>query len=238
MCTVASIEIEKAIQELKKGRPVLVYDSDDRERETDIVVASQFVTSDIIHLMRSEGGGLICTTVDWDSAEKLGLPYLADLFQNASDRYPTLKLLIPNDIPYDEISSFSLTINARDTFTGITDNDRSKTIKKFAELLHDIDVEELETDAAREKFGREFRSPGHVHLLRTSKNPLTSRFGHTELSTALVTMAGLTRSATICEMMGEGGSRPPDETRKFARENNYVWLSGDEVVEAWNKWSQ
>jgi len=53
------------------------------------------------------------------------------MYSCINDRYPVLKELIANDIPYDSKSSFSLYINHRDTFTGITDIDRSLTMKKF-----------------------------------------------------------------------------------------------------------
>jgi 3,4-dihydroxy 2-butanone 4-phosphate synthase len=68
--------IEKVIEALRKGKPILIYDSDKREKETDIVVASQFVTSDIIRMMRKDGGGLICETIEYKQASKLGLDYL------------------------------------------------------------------------------------------------------------------------------------------------------------------
>lgn len=44
--------ISSALQSLRSGKPVLIFDSSDREGETDIVVASQFVTPQIIRMMR------------------------------------------------------------------------------------------------------------------------------------------------------------------------------------------
>ena len=37
-------ELEKAIRDIREGKMVLVYDFDDRERETDMVLASEFMT--------------------------------------------------------------------------------------------------------------------------------------------------------------------------------------------------
>ena len=46
--------IEKALDAIRKGQVILIYDFDDREKESDMTVASQFVTHDIIRQMRSE----------------------------------------------------------------------------------------------------------------------------------------------------------------------------------------
>ena len=53
---------ERALDDIRAGRPVLVYDFDDRERETDMTVASQFVTASTLRTMRHDAGGLVCTT--------------------------------------------------------------------------------------------------------------------------------------------------------------------------------
>jgi len=108
----------KAVEALRSGRPVLIYDADGREEETDIAYASEFVTPGAVRRLRKDGGGLVCTTFTHEGGEKLGLPYLSELFYKEGGRYPVLKELIPNDIPYDEGSSFSITINHRQTFEG------------------------------------------------------------------------------------------------------------------------
>jgi 3,4-dihydroxy 2-butanone 4-phosphate synthase len=123
-----------ALDELKKGHIVLIYDADGREEETDMVIASEFVTPDAVRLLRKDGGGLICTTADTRIQGALGLPFMTELFQGMADRYPVMDGLTPNDIPYDVKSAFGITINHRKTFTGITDNDRALTISEFAKL--------------------------------------------------------------------------------------------------------
>jgi 3,4-dihydroxy 2-butanone 4-phosphate synthase len=88
------------------------------------------------------------------------------------------------------------------------------------------------------EFGKNFRSPGHVHLLCTSNDLLKSRKGHTELSTALMLMAKLAPSATICEMIGENGkSLTKNEAKKYAEKNRLMFLEGKEILEAWKSWS-
>ena len=224
--------IDKILQDIRSGRPVLVYDFDDRERECDLTVASEFVTHETLRMMRKEAGGLVCTTTPYKTAMEIGLPFLSDVFWDDVDRYPLLKAMAPSDIPYDRTkSSFGITINHRQTYTGITDNDRALTITEYAKVLFsDKPAEEI-----REELGKNFRAPGHVHLLNTSERILKTRFGHTELCTALMYMAGVKPSATICEMMGDdGGSRPFDSVKEWAEENGIPIIRGVEVIAAWN----
>ena len=126
--------IKKAIEDLKKGKFVLIHDSDTREDETDFIIASEFITPEKIKTMRKDGGGLIFLMISNEVADKFDLPFLTDLYNSNLDKYPILNSLIANDIPYDTKSSFSLYINHRNTFTGITDIDRSLTIKEFADI--------------------------------------------------------------------------------------------------------
>jgi 3,4-dihydroxy 2-butanone 4-phosphate synthase len=221
-----------ALDALRKGDIILLYDADGREEETDFVMASQFVKPKDIAQMRRDGGGLICTTVDPVCREKLALPYLTELYQEAENEYPIVKRLVPNDIPYDEKSAFTLTINHRKTFTGISDNDRALTISEFAALCGSART--MSGEEVQREFGKNFRSPGHIHLLNASNGLLDARKGHTELSTAMMSMAGLVPSATICEMVGNNGhSTPKNDSLTYAEERELVFIEGKDVVEVW-----
>ncbi len=229
-------KVETALEVLRKGQFVLVYDADGREEETDFIIAAQFVTPDSVRTMRRDGGGLIFLIVDNVTKEKLGLPYLADLFYREGNRWPVLKELIPNDIPYDTKSSFSITINHRKTFTGITDKDRALTISEFAKLT--TEIASLTTVKAQRLFGERFRAPGHVPLCTSSEKPLQNRFGHTELGVALVTMAGLTPIAAGCEMMDSYNALLKKDAIKYSKEHVLMFLEGKEIREAWKAWSE
>ncbi len=229
--------IQKAIEELREGNIVLIYDADGREEETDLVVASQFVTPDKVRILRKDGGGLIFMMVHSDVWKQFKLPYLTDVYTDNWEKYPVFKALVPNDIPYDTKSSFSMTINHRKTFTGITDVDRAMTMKEFARVS--AEAFELHDGHALDMFGQEFRSPGHVPICSASTNILENRFGHTELSVALMTMADLIPVATGCEMMADGGhALSKEEAMAYAEEHGHVYLEGREIVEAWRKWSE
>jgi len=227
------MRLDDAVGEIRNGKIVLVYDFDDRERETDMVIASQFVTPSVIQKMRKDAGGLICTTTPYNIAKELGLPFMADVFFDDSPKYPLLKRMSPTDIPYDGTrSSFGVTINHRKTYTGITDNDRALTISEYSKIIFSGESAERRID----ELGKNFRSPGHVHLLNTSEKILKNRKGHTELSTALMMLAGVNPSATICEMMGDdGNAMSKKDAVKYASRNGYVFLEGNEIIDAWEK---
>ena len=229
--------ISRAITDLQNGKFVLIYDDDDREGEADIVMASEFVAPESIRTMRKDGGGLIFLMTSSEIADKLKLPFLADLFSDVDDKYPVLKELIPNDIPYDSKSSFSLYINHRDTFTGITDIDRSLTMNKFSDLAKKI--ENIDDGAATKMFGKEFRSPGHIPICVASKNLLNERVGHTELVVSLLKMADVIPVGSGCEIMGDTGrALSKTKAKQYADENGFVFLEGKEIIKAWKKWSK
>ena len=54
------LEIEKAIEEIKAGRMVILVDDEDRENEGDLCMAAEKVTPEAINFMAKYGRGLIC----------------------------------------------------------------------------------------------------------------------------------------------------------------------------------
>ena len=229
--------IDQAISDLQKGKFILIYDDDKREGETDLVISSEFATHVAIRTMRKDGGGLIFLMISKETANKLKLPFLTDMYSAINDKYPVLKALTPNDIPYDTKSSFSLYINHRNTFTGITDIDRSLTMRKFADLAKKI--ENVNDGYATKLFGNEFRSPGHIPICVAAENLLNERRGHTELVVSMMKMANLIPTGSGCEIMGDDGKAlPKDKAERYANDHGLVFLEGKEIVEAWKKWSK
>lgn len=220
--------IEKALKAFRNGEIVLVFDDDNRERETDMIIAAELMKPQHLTTIRNNAGGLVCVPISSEISEKLGIPFMTDIMEAAGYKFPVMAELSPIDIPYDEKSAFSITVNHRQTFTGITDNDRAFTIKELGLLCKNKDYS---------NFGRFFRSPGHVTLLRAAKGHVLKRRGHTELSIALAEMAGVTPVAVCCEMMDDitGDSMTTDDVEKYAQKNNLLFLSGAEVVEAYHE---
>ena len=55
----------------------------------------------------------------------------------------------------------------------------------------------------------------------------------------MMVMAGVRPSGSICEMMGDdGNSRRKEETKRYAEEHGLSFVTGDEIIEAWNKFKQ
>lgn len=100
------------IKEIKKGRPVIVVDDENRENEGDFIVAAQKITPKIINFMAQHGRGLICAALLPDRIEKLDLPLMVS--ENTA-KYGT---------------PFTISVDAREgTTTGISAFDRARTIK-------------------------------------------------------------------------------------------------------------
>jgi 3,4-dihydroxy 2-butanone 4-phosphate synthase len=152
----------------------------------------------------------------------------------AATDHPVLERLLPDDIQYDASKpAFGLTLNHRDTYTGITDEDRSRTITQLAHLADAMAT--LSQEAARQRLGQEFRSPGHVILLNGAPGGLAARQGHTELSLALAHMAGLPGSTTVCEMMDpqSGHALARRDAEAYAEAHGLAFLTGQDVMQAW-----
>ncbi len=228
--------VRGALKALQGGTPILLYDADGREEETDLVLPSQSVTPESIRLLRQQAGGLVCTTFPAPVAKRLGLPLMEDALTSLKEDFPVIEGLLRHRPAYDTRSAFSLTVNHQATRTGITDRDRARTVGALAEACRYA----LASDdgLAREAFMREFRTPGHVHLLIAAEPLLRERCGHTELSTALLMMAELLPSATLCEMLADGGGAlTKGEANKYATARHLAFVKGSDVLEAWGAWS-
>lgn len=233
---VAFASIDEAVRALRAGQFVLLFDSEKREAETDFLVLGEHVTPRHVATMRRDGGGLVFVAVGHSPARKLGLPFMHDVLAQASSRWPVLGHLVPKGLPYDARSSFSLWINHRQTFTGITDIDRALTVKEFARLAKEsAGLPEAES---RRTFSERFRSPGHVPLCVGAAGGLDERRGHTELAVALAGFAGATPVLVGCEMMDEatGKALTKGDALKYAARNQIPILEGRQVVEAIESW--
>ncbi|MGA8604379.1 MAG: 3,4-dihydroxy-2-butanone-4-phosphate synthase [Thermoplasmata archaeon] len=228
-------EVAPALRSLAAGEPVLVFDAPDREGETDLIFLSETVTPELVRLARKDAGGLICTAMSDELRRRLDLPFFSDLLALAKKEYPGMAGLA-EEPRYDRRSAFGITINHRANYTGVPDNDRALTIRSVGEIARA--APQLSDAALREKFRASFVSPGHIQLLYSAPKLFGERKGHTELAISLARMAGLSESATVCEMLGDsGGARAPDAARRYAEEHGFEFLEGRTIIEAWRTWS-
>jgi 3,4-dihydroxy 2-butanone 4-phosphate synthase len=201
-----------AISALKAGRFVLVHDDKSREDEVDMVIAAEHVMPEHVATMRRDAGGLLCLAIANEITSKLGLVYMHDMLAGMGKVNPVFAKLAEGRAAYGDKPSFSISVNHRKTYTGITDRDRALTISKMAEVCKKID------DGGVQEFARDFSAPGHVPILIAAKKLLEERKGHTELCVYLMKLACMTPAVAICEMMDAETHRALaiDKARKYA----------------------
>lgn len=107
--------IQEAIEDIKKGKMVIVLDDEDRENEGDFVAAAELVNPEMINFMASVGRGLICTPLTRLDAERLELPLMVQ--QNNSCHE----------------TAFTVSIDSKNAGTGISAHDRSTTIAEMVD---------------------------------------------------------------------------------------------------------
>ena len=189
------MSLVEAITTLRTGGFVLVHDDKGRENEIDMVVAAEHAKPHHIATMRNDAGGLVCLAIANGITTKLGLVYMHDMIAGMGKVNPIFSKLTEGKEAYGDKPSFSISVNHRSTYTGITDQDRALTISKMAEVCKSIDY------GGVEEFAKNFRAPGHVPILIASKRLLHDRMGHTELCVYLAKLAGIIPAVAICEMM-------------------------------------
>ena len=110
-------KIEDIIEDVRKGRMVIIVDDEDRENEGDLIFASEFVSADYINFMAKNGRGLICLTLTKKRCVDLGLTLMTD---NNSSSMGT---------------NFTTSIEAASgVTTGISASDRCETIKAATQV--------------------------------------------------------------------------------------------------------
>nr|WP_278281063.1 bifunctional 3,4-dihydroxy-2-butanone-4-phosphate synthase/GTP cyclohydrolase II [Clostridium sp. N3C] len=165
--------IEEAIEDIKKGKIIVVVDDEDRENEGDFLMAAEKVSPEAINFMAKYGRGLICLPIIRDRLEELNI---LSMVEKNTDSHHT---------------AFTVSIDAKETTTGISAYDRATTILKV------LDPNAKESD---------FRRPGHMFPLEAKEGGVLKRAGHTEAAVDLAKLAGLYPAGVICEIMNEDGT--------------------------------
>ncbi|MFA4854493.1 MAG: bifunctional 3,4-dihydroxy-2-butanone-4-phosphate synthase/GTP cyclohydrolase II [Candidatus Omnitrophota bacterium] len=171
--------IPEILEDLKKGKMVIVVDDEDRENEGDLVMAASSVKPEDINFMAKFGRGLICVPMEEESLRSLELdPMLKNTLQaNQEDPFKTAWM-----ISVDAASGVT---------TGISAYDRARAIEVLA------NPQSKPEDLVR---------PGHIFPLRARRGGVLVRAGHTEASLDLMRLSGLYPVGVICEIMNDDGS--------------------------------
>ena len=105
-------EILEILEDLKKGKMIVLVDDEDRENEGDLVCAAEAVTPEIINFMVTHGRGLICLPLTGEKCDSL------NLHPQATENTARLG------------TAFTVSIDAAQGITtGISAADRAGTIK-------------------------------------------------------------------------------------------------------------
>jgi len=117
MLSTATQRVEQAIEDIKRGKMVIMMDDEDRENEGDLVYAATFSTPDMVNFMAKEARGLICTPVTKKIAAKL-------------DLMP----MVTNNVSNHE-TAFTVSIDSTHADTGISAAERDDCISRLANPL-------------------------------------------------------------------------------------------------------
>lgn len=171
--------IEEALTDLKEGKVIIVVDDEDRENEGDFIALADKATPEVINFMITEGRGLVCLPMTQARAQELDLKPMVT--QN-TDFHGT---------------AFTVSIDHKDTTTGISAYERSITVKGI-----------LDSNASASVF----RRPGHMFPLIAKDGGVLRRAGHTEAAVDLARLSGSYPAGVICEVIKEDGTmaRLPD----------------------------
>ncbi|MDR1674052.1 MAG: bifunctional 3,4-dihydroxy-2-butanone-4-phosphate synthase/GTP cyclohydrolase II [Oscillospiraceae bacterium] len=107
--------ISEALDDLKKGRIILVADDENRENEGDFICAAEFATVENVNFMATYGKGLICMPMSEELCNRLQFPQMVS---NNTDNHTT---------------AFTVSVDYADTATGISAAERSLTALKIAD---------------------------------------------------------------------------------------------------------
>ncbi|SFR65551.1 3,4-dihydroxy 2-butanone 4-phosphate synthase / GTP cyclohydrolase II [Streptococcus equinus] len=166
-------DVEKALFDLRAGKLIIVVDDDDREAEGDLVGLAELASPENVNFMTKHARGLICAPVSEEIANRLEL---IPMSEENTDAHGT---------------AFTISVDHKETSTGISAFDRAKTIQELASISSKAS---------------DFHRPGHMFPLVGRSGGVLERRGHTEASLDLARLAGVREAAYICEILKDDGT--------------------------------
>ncbi len=109
--------IEEAIEDIRKGRIIIVVDDEDRENEGDFIAAAEMTNAEVINFMATHGRGLICASLTEERCNEL-----------------ELELMVGRNTSLHETAfTVSVDLIGKGCTTGISAADRAKTINALVD---------------------------------------------------------------------------------------------------------
>jgi 3,4-dihydroxy 2-butanone 4-phosphate synthase/GTP cyclohydrolase II len=167
--------ISEAITDIKNGKIVIVVDDENRENEGDFICSAEKVTPELVNFMITYGRGLVCVPLNENRCNELNLD----------------KMVSNNTDPLETAFTVSVDLKGNGVTTGISADDRSKTIKAL------VDDNTLPHNLSR---------PGHIFPLIAKEGGVLRRTGHTEAAIDFSRLAGLKPAGVIVEIINDDGS--------------------------------
>ena len=193
--------IEEAIEDIKNGKIVIVIDDENRENEGDFVAAAEKISPEIINFMATHGKGLIC----------------APLLESRCDELELELMIGKNSSLFETPFTISVDLIGNGCTTGISAQDRAKTVKALTEKNTTSDM---------------FARPGHIFPLKARNGGVLRRAGHTEAAVDLARLAGLYPAGVIVEILNNDGTmaRAP-ELFEIAKKFNLKFITIKDLIE-------
>jgi len=167
--------ISEAITDIKNGKIIIVVDDENRENEGDFICAAEKVTPELVNFMITHGRGLVCVPLTESRCYDLSLD----------------KMVSNNTDPLETAFTVSVDLKGNGITTGISANDRSKTIKALVD---------------NKTQSHQLSKPGHVFPLIAKEGGVLRRTGHTEAAIDVSRLAGLKPAGVIVEIINDDGS--------------------------------
>ncbi|MCT4592100.1 MAG: 3,4-dihydroxy-2-butanone-4-phosphate synthase [Candidatus Gracilibacteria bacterium] len=106
--------VEEALEEVKKGNPIIIVDDEDRENEGDLMIAGEMITAEKMNFLIKNARGIVCVPISSEISKRLNIHPM------------TMN-------PDKDTCNFAISVDHKDCSTGVSAKDRAMSVKKIAD---------------------------------------------------------------------------------------------------------
>lgn len=189
--------LEDTLDAFKRGEMVIVMDDESRENEGDLCVLADKITHNQMVEILNHTTGIVCVSLEEQRAKMLNLG-----------------LMVGNNTDTNK-TQFTISVDHKDTTTGVSALDRLKTVKALSSSTNPSD----------------FNRPGHIYPLIANRGGLQARRGHTEAAVALAKLTGTNPVVVISELQNRDGTMMRyNDCKQYATNTNTKMISISQLV--------